>query len=552
MADYVALYRKWRPHVFADVIGQEHITKVLCSEVMHGSVSHAYLFCGSRGTGKTTCAKILAKAVNCENPQNGDPCGVCRTCRAFDSSYDIIEMDAASNNGVDDIRDLREKVAFMPIEMKKRVYIIDEVHMLSNGAFNALLKTLEEPPSHIMFILATTELNKIPATILSRCKRFDFHRISPEDMLPRLRYISDEESIGITDDALRLIAFLATGAMRDALSMLELFVGKTGIDREKASEALGVVGNAPILALLEAVAANDTARALSLLEELYTASKDMGVLCSELAEMFRHLLVVKYASDSVSKLVDAEPDVIAALRNCEDSFTKERLLYSLEITEQTQNKLARSGLSRRTLAELMLMRLCDARLSNSPEAVLARLSDMEAKLASGIFAAPEAASKQTSAPAPRADSAPVKNEEIPLPEAPPEAFDAFDTPPAAAEHQAPQKRVSPAKSDEPPVPSAPPQEEKGTEMLAFAELLEEIKAQDMVAYSMLSGAYAEQFPDKIKIYVNSMGYFMLTTDKAKNAMIESLASKLLGMPVRVEYGRTTGNAIEKPVDLSAF
>ena len=198
------------------------------------------------------------------------------------------------------------------------------------------------------------------------------------------------------------------------------------------------------------------------------------------------------------------------------------------------------------------MRLWDARLSNSPEAVLARLSNMEAKLASGTFAAPEAASKQTSAPAPRADSAPVKNEEIPLPEAPPEAFDAFDTPPAAAEHQAPQKRVSPAKPDEPPVPSAPPQEEKGTEMLAFAELLEEIKAQDMVAYSMLSGAYAEQFPDKIKIYVNSMGYFMLTTDKAKNAMIESLASKLLGMPVRVEYARTTGNAIEKPVDLSAF
>ena len=547
MADYVALYRKWRPHVFADVIGQEHITKVLCSEVMHGSVSHAYLFCGSRGTGKTTCAKILAKAANCENPQNGDPCGVCRTCRAFDSSYDIIEMDAASNNGVDDIRDLREKVAFMPIEMKKRVYIIDEVHMLSNGAFNALLKTLEEPPSHILFILATTELNKIPATILSRCKRFDFHRISPEDMLPRLRYISDEEKIGITDDALRLIAFLATGAMRDALSMLELFVGKTGIDREKASEALGVVGNAPILALLEAVAAGDTARALSLLEELYTASKDMGVLCSELAEMFRHLLVVKYASDSVSKLVDAEPDVIAALRNCEDSFTKERLLYSLEITEQTQNKLARSGLSRRTLAELMLMRLCDARLSNSPEAVLARLSDMEAKLASGSFSAPEAAQKHTSAPPPRADSAPVQGEEIPLPEAPPEAFDEFDAPPATSERRSPQKRVSPAKPDEPPVPSAPPQEEKGTEMLAFAELLEEIKAQDM-----LSGAYAEQFPDKIKIYVNSMGYFMLTTDKPKNEMIASLASKLLGMPVRVEYGRTTGNAVDKPVDLSAF
>ncbi len=554
MSEYMALYRKWRPHVFADVIGQQHITKVLCSEVAHGSVSHAYLFCGSRGTGKTTCAKILAKAVNCEDPQNGDPCGKCRSCLAFDNSYDILEMDAASNNSVDNIRDLCEKVNFMPIEMKKRVYIIDEVHMLTTGAFNALLKTLEEPPAHVMFILATTELNKIPATILSRCKRFDFHRISPEDMLPRLRYISDCEKIGITDDALRLIAFLATGAMRDALSMLELFVGKTDIDREKAAAALGVVGNAPVLALLSAIAEKNTAAALSALDAVYNASKDMGVLCSELAEMFRNLLVVKYASDSVSKLIDAEPDVIASLRNHEHLFTKERLLYSLDITEQTQNKLARSGLSRRTVAELMMIRLCDPRLSASPEAMLARLSEMEAKLVSGTYAAPKAEASPSAAEAPsRPDSAPTPdtvsgvNDEIPLPEPPDEIPDDFVM-------NEPQDAGKAAKSRKEPKPavaaSAPPAPEKGQEMLAFAELLEEIKATDMITYSMLNGAYAEMFPDKIKIYINPMGYLMLATDKSKTETIARIASKILGMPVRVEYERMAAGLTDERTDLS--
>ena len=251
MPQYMALYRKWRPSVFADVIGQDHITKVLRSEIMQKSVSHAYLFCGSRGTGKTTCAKILAKAVSCENPVDGDPCGVCEKCKAFENSLDIVEMDAASNNSVNDIRELRDRISFMPIELSRKVYIIDEVHMLSVSAFNALLKTLEEPPAHVMFILATTELNKIPATILSRCKRFDFHRISPEDMMPRLRTISDSENIGIDDAALGLIARLATGAMRDALSMLELFVGQQNIDREKAASMLGVIGNATVLSLLQ-------------------------------------------------------------------------------------------------------------------------------------------------------------------------------------------------------------------------------------------------------------------------------------------------------------
>ena len=560
MSEYVALYRKWRPSVFADVIGQEHITKVLCSEVSGGSVSHAYLFCGSRGTGKTTCAKILAKAVNCEHPQNGDPCGKCRTCLAFDKTYDVLEIDAASNNSVENIRDLCEKVGFMPIEMKKRVYIIDEVHMLSSGAFNALLKTLEEPPSHVMFILATTELNKIPATILSRCKRFDFHRISPEDMLPRLRYISDNEHIGITDDALRLIAFLATGAMRDALSMLELFVGQTDIDRDKAAAALGVVGNAPVLALLGAIAEGKADKALMALDTVYRASKDMGVLCSELAEMFRNLLIVKYASNSVSRLIEADPDVIVSLRNCEEYFTKERLLYSLEITEQTQNRLAYSGLSRRTLAELMIVRLCDVRLSTSSDALLSRIASLEAKLAGGtVTLAPEpsvqnAPQPEQSAPAsaPLTDPGASPDDEIPLPDAPPEQEEYIEleySPKPAAKvsnvSKAAKATAAPTKTEAAAVP-----EEKGVEMMAFAELLDAVKAQDAMLYSMLNGAYAEVFPDKLKIHISPIGYLMLAEDKDKTALIEQLASGILGMKVRVVYERTVTKATGTRPDLN--
>ncbi len=523
MSDYIALYRKWRPSVFADVVGQDHITKVLRGEIIAGSVSHAYLFCGSRGTGKTTCAKILSKAVNCENPQGGDPCGKCAACLAFDKSFDIVEMDAASNNGVDDIRSLCEKIAFMPIEMKKRVYIIDEVHMLSDSAFNALLKTLEEPPAHAMFILATTEVNDIPATILSRCKRFDFHRISPESMLPRLRYISDKEEIGITDDALRLIAFLATGAMRDALSMLELFVGQTGIDREKASAALGIVGNAPILGLLQSIANRNSAEALTKLEEIYNASKDMSVLCSELAEMFRNLLVVKYASGNVSKIMDADPDVIAALRDCEELFTKERLLYSLEVCEQTQNKLARSGLSRKTLTELMIIKLADPAMSTSPEALLERISNIETKLSSGVTVSP----------------AVVKSVSETI-EAPSFVTEKVSERPTPVEPETNPGQESVAKVQEGTEAPANTSKEDVVEMLAFGELLDELKTQNMIVYSMLSDSYADICGgDILKVYVNPMGYIMLAKDTEKTALIEACASKLLGMKVKVVFVQTT-------------
>ena len=529
MSQYMALYRKWRPSVFADVVGQDHITKVLRSEVMQGSVSHAYLFCGSRGTGKTTCAKILAKAVSCENPVDGDPCGVCEKCRAFESSFDIVEMDAASNNGVDDVRELREKINFMPVEMKRRVYIIDEVHMLSPGAFNALLKTLEEPPEHAMFILATTELNKIPATILSRCKRFDFHRIGAEDIVKRLEYISKEENIGIDKDALKLISVLATGAMRDALSMLELFVGGKDITREIAEKSLGVVGNEVVLRLLSQIADRDAKGALETVADSYNSSKDPGILCSELGNMLRDLLVMKYASSSVSALIDEGADVIETLRNVEDKFTPERLLYCTEVVENAVSKLAKSGLSRRTVLEIMVMRLCDSRLSSSPEAMLERISALES--------APRSVAASASAPVtPKAEAklepeVPKAQEEAPpFDDAPPFDFDDVplptDAPPAFSEPELP-KPLGNEKPKSKPAEDVP-------EMIAYGDVLEEIKARDMMLYSMFTDSRGYLDGDVVTIKASSMAVFMTSADAEKMAVVTECASKVLGYAVTVK------------------
>lgn len=548
MSQYMALYRKWRPAVFADVVGQDHITKVLRSEVMQGSVSHAYLFCGSRGTGKTTCAKILAKAISCENPIDGDPCGVCEKCRAFENSFDIVEMDAASNNGVDDVRELREKINFMPVEMKRRVYIIDEVHMLSIGAFNALLKTLEEPPEHAMFILATTELNKIPATILSRCKRFDFHRIGADDIVKRLEYIANEENIGIDKDALKLISVLATGAMRDALSMLELFVGGQGITREIAEKSLGVVGNETVLKLLSHIADKDAKSALETVSESYNSSKDPGILCSELGNMFRNLLVMKYASGSVSSLIDEGENVIEVLRNVEDKFTPERLLYCTEIVENATAKLVKSGLSRRTVLEIMVMRLCDSRLSSSPEAVLERLSALEsapraaAPASASVSAVAAPTVQETPAPAPKTEEAP------PFDDAPPFDFDdvppPMDAPPASSGPELPK----PLGSDSAKVKA----DENMTEMIAYGDILEEIKARDMMLFSMLNDSRGYLDGDVVTVKANSMAVFMTSADPAKMATVTECAGKVLGYPVTVNVVEDAGDTPKKNDDFPFF
>lgn len=542
MSEYVALYRKYRPSVFADVVGQDHITKVLRSEVMQDSVSHAYLFCGSRGTGKTTCAKILAKAVSCENPVDGDPCGVCEKCRAFDSSFDFVEMDAASHNGVENIRELQDKISFLPIEMKRRVYIIDEVHMLSSGAFNALLKTLEEPPSHIMFILATTESHKIPATILSRCKRFDFHRIGADDITKRLSFIAEKEGIGIDKDALKLISLLATGAMRDALSMLELFVGSTGVTREIAEKSLGVVGNEMVLRLIKQIADRDASGALETISDSYNASKDPSVLCSELGNMLRNLLIMKCASKSVSSLVDECADVIETLRNVEDKFTPERLLYCTEVVENTVSKLARSGLSRRAVLEIMAMRLCDSRLSTSPEAMLERISALETVPRSVSSPAPApAAPKAEPKPEPQA---PKQEEAPPFDDAPPFDFDdvppPVDAPPAFSEPSLPK----PLGSD---MPKAKPADDM-PEMIAYGDILEEIKSQNMILYSMLTDSRGYLDNDVMTVKVNPMALFMVDSDCAMKQVVVDCASKILGYTVTLNLVEDGGDNKKKSND----
>ena len=550
MSQYMALYRKWRPAVFADVVGQDHITKVLRSEVMQGSVSHAYLFCGSRGTGKTTCAKILAKAISCENPTDGDPCGVCEKCRAFENSFDIVEMDAASNNGVDNVRELKEKINFMPVEMKRRVYIIDEVHMLSIGAFNALLKTLEEPPEHAMFILATTELNKIPATILSRCKRFDFHRISSDDIVKRLEYIAKEENIGIEKDALKLISVLATGAMRDALSMLELFVGGKDITREVAEKSLGVVGNETVLRLLTQIADKNVNGALETVSDSYSASKDPAVLCSELGNMFRDLLIMKYASSSVSALIDESADVIETLRNVEDKFTPERLLYCTEIVENAVSKLARSGLSRRTVLEIMVMRICDSRLSTLPEAVIERISALETSpRAAASASAPVSAPAAPKAKETPASVQPSQSEEAPpFDDAPPFDFDDVPPPTEVPPVSSGPELPKPLGSDMPKVKPA----DDVPEMIAYGDILEEIKARDMMLYSMFTDSRGYLDNDVVTIKASSMAVFMISMDSAKKAVVTECASRVLGYAVTVNIVEDAGEVKKKEDDFPLF
>ncbi len=384
---YQALYRKYRPLCFEDVCGQEHITSVLKMQLQTGRVSHAYMFCGSRGTGKTTCAKILAKAVNCENPKDGDPCNQCPSCCAIQEErvLDVVEMDAASHNGVDHIRALCDEVEFLPSEAKKRVYIIDEVHMLSNSAFNALLKTLEEPPAHVLFILATTETNSIPATILSRCQRFDFKRITPQVISQRLMKIAQAEQIPLEQGAADLLSRLSDGAMRDALSLLEACQGHQGVlSAEKIQEILGLGSRKSILSLCQAIVNQDTSSCLDSIAKIYEKTSDFKETVGELIRVFRDLLVIR-SVPGYEKYLIADDLEHSTLLKIAENVTAETLTFQIRALEDFYVSYDRIVSDKKASAEILMIRLCNENLSKDPGALLSRISKLEKAIAGGIL-----------------------------------------------------------------------------------------------------------------------------------------------------------------------
>lgn len=398
---YRVLYRKWRPQSFSDVVGQEHITSTLANEIETGKVSHAYLFTGSRGTGKTTCAKIFAKAVNCPHTVNGNPCNECSVCKGIDdgSILDVIEIDAASNNGVDNIRDLREEANYTPVHTKYRVYIIDEVHMLSIGAFNALLKTLEEPPEHVKFVLATTEVHKLPATILSRCQRFDFHRITPENISARLKYVAEEEKISLDDDAALLIARIADGAMRDALSILDRCAGiSEHVTAEIVGNAAGLAGKDHIFNLVDSINKNDASQVFSLIDKLHSESCDMERLCSELINHYRNLMIIKTVKNPQKLIVCTDHDFEAYKKQAGETNLY-KILNCISLLEEAENVLKNST-SKRTEMELTAVKMTIPSTTNDNSSIMSRIENLEKIIQNGnltISAKPES-SAETKAP----------------------------------------------------------------------------------------------------------------------------------------------------------
>jgi DNA polymerase-3 subunit gamma/tau len=422
---YQALYRKYRPRDFSEVVSQDHITQTLSGEIKSGKTAHAYLFTGSRGTGKTTCARIFAQAVNCLAPIDGNPCHKCEICKEAENGTlpDITEIDAASNNGVGDVRELREFAVYAPERCKFKIYIIDEVHMLSKDAFNALLKITEEPPPHVKFILATTEIHKVLPTVISRCQRFDFRRVSVEDIIKRLMIVAKAEEITITENAAALIAKTADGAMRDALSILDTCLAfNQNVTIETVSDACGIAGRTALFALLSAIAAKDTAEAVRITGELYDSSKDLSLLCDELIEQYRNIMLLKTLPGSEDNIV-CLPEELDILKNLAEDIALESIVKRLELLQSAAQTMLRAA-SKRAEFEITLIRLCSQTqtAAGSPE-MLEKISRLEARIAeleSG--AQPRNAGQR---PSPSYVKPPVREEAAVMPEekpggAPPE------------------------------------------------------------------------------------------------------------------------------------
>ncbi|WP_394273572.1 DNA polymerase III subunit gamma/tau [Butyricicoccus sp.] len=510
---YQALYRKWRPTRFADVVGQQHITDTLRAQLQSGRLSHAYLFTGTRGTGKTTCAKILARAVNCTNLQNGDPCGECPSCRGIldGSVLDVVEIDAASNNGVDNIRDIRDETRYTPASVKMRVYIIDEVHMLSQGAFNALLKTLEEPPAHVLFILATTEINKVPATILSRCQRFDFRRISPHDIAHRLTEIAEQEHIALTEGGARMIARLADGALRDALSILDRAAAGSSepIDEEQVASGVGILAGDTAVDLMQHILAGDLTAAIGQLAESYTAGRELGAVLDQLLGLIRDMLLVKTSKSDVSALLSPAYSAKTVQRLCE-GVPASRLLAYTGILQEALTRMPHAA-NRRIEAELCVVRLCQL-TAEDYDTLSGRVDALEEKLAHGVpvmAAAPVAQQMSDDGFPSDLDAPPPGDDDMP-------PWDGMDAP-------APQK---PAKPKKPEKLECSPQWNDIT--LAAKKLLPMSKfAQLTFAKGVLHGK------DLLVVCEDSFTYELCNETSVKQALAQA-AQAVMGREYRVK------------------
>ena len=549
---YQALYRKYRPKTFSDVVGQEHITSTLRRQVAEGRLSHAYLFTGTRGTGKTTCAKILAKAVNCENPQAGDPCNACPSCLGIESGafLDVTELDAASNNGVDNVRALRDEAIYSPAQVKKRVYIVDEVHMLSTAAFNALLKILEEPPEHLMFVLATTELHKVPATILSRCQRFAFRRILPRDIEARLEFVAKSELIDLKPDGAELLARLSDGALRDALSLLDQCAATGGnIGAQEVLDTLGLAGNVQTAQMLGFILQHDAKAALLLLHKLYAGGKDVGAVLGELSTLARDLLISSTAPEGGAALLSGGYDdkTLAPLRR---AASNARLIQICTVLQEASAALQNS-VNRRTDAELCLLRLCDEGLSGDLTALNARISRIEDQLAAGAaYAASPAAQPApvVQAPLPEPEPAPVE-ESPPWADAPEE-----EGPPPYGEpivEAAPAPVAQPAPAAEPQ--SAPAPESAGTDNgEVFARLMESYKNRltpDKRAF--IGMAKGRLGGDVLTVYCGTDVQKNMLDTPAVTQVLSEVTAQSVGrnVTVRFEVGMPEGEKHDKMQDL---
>ena len=538
---YQALYRKWRPKTFSDVVGQEHITSTLQRQVAEGRLSHAYLFTGTRGTGKTTCAKILAKAVNCEHPVDGNPCNACPSCLGIESGsfLDVMELDAASNNGVDNVRALRDEAIYSPAQVKKRVYIVDEVHMLSTPAFNALLKILEEPPEHLMFILATTELHKVPATILSRCQRFSFRRILPRDIAARIEQVAKAEGIDLKPDGAELLARLSDGALRDALSLLDQCAANGGaIDTDAVLETLGLAGNVQTAQMMECILRRDAKAALLLLNRLYAGGKDVGAVLGEIAVLARDLLISTAAPEGGASLLSGGYDA-NTMKNLLALGSGARFIQISTIL-QTATAELQFSVNRRTDAELCLLKLCDETLSGDLTALGARIARLEEQLAAGLQLAAGAAAKAVPAPA-TAPAAEAERDDVPWDEPPLEEKSPFCGEPVEQ-----QKEEEAAPSAEPAV-----QVQASEDGDVFAQLMESYKnrlAPDKRAFIGMAKGRLQN--DTLTVYCAMDLQKNMLDQKAVTDVLEEVTSRAVGREIkaRVVVGEPEGGQKSDPME----